>query len=171
MADSEATPGALCRERRVIFVTVGSSDKPFPRLLEALSALPLNTMLIQHGPSEPPLGARLAVSFMPFNEIVKWMSRAEFVISHAGAGSIICALHAGHTPIVMPRLSRFGETVDDHQVDLALALAEAGRVVVAWEPPDLAAAIAGALPRRAPRVQSELPLHAAVREALVGPPV
>jgi UDP-N-acetylglucosamine transferase subunit ALG13 len=154
----------------VIFVTVGSSDKPFPRLLEALRVLPLDELVIQHGPSEPPPGARLAVPFMSFNEIVEYMSRAEFVISHAGAGSILCALRAGHTPIVMPRLGRFGETVDDHQVDFARALAEVGKVVVAWETPELAAAIAAASPRRVVRVQSELPLHAAVRAALAGRP-
>ena len=52
------------------------------------------------------------------------------------------ALSEGRQPIVVPRLARFGEAVDDHQVQVAQMLAERDRVQVLMEPGDLAEAIA-----------------------------
>ena len=59
----------------------------------------------------------------------------------AGAGAILHALADGRTPVLMPRRARYDEHVDDHQAELALHLARLGRVVVAWEPADLAGAV------------------------------
>ena len=43
--------------------------------------------------------------------------------------------------MVMPRRRKYGELVDDHQVELTKALAAEGRVIPAYEPEDLPAAI------------------------------
>lgn len=153
----------------MIFVTVGSSSKPFDRLVCALTRLPLEELVVQHGPNRPPDGVLEAKPFMAFPDILKYMDAAAIVVSHAGVGSIMCALHLGHTPVIVPRLGRLGETVDDHQSDLARALEEAGKVVVVWDVGDLADALSEVPPRQ-PRVQELVrPLHDAVRSALSGP--
>lgn len=154
----------------MIFATVGSTQIPFERFVEALEALPGDRLFVQHGPVPPPAGAARSVAFMQFPEVVESMRRADAVVCHAGAGSILCALRAGHVPVVVPRLKRFGETVDDHQVELAEVLAGEGRVVRVDDLGRLAE-IVEAAPPRAPveRQEGLLPIQVAVREALHAP--
>lgn len=152
----------------MIFATVGSHPTYlFERFLQALESLPGEDLVVQYGPGQPPSNAARAVPWMTFAEIVDHMERAEQVVSHAGAGTILCAARAGQVPIVFPRLERFGETVDDHQLELARRLAEDGRVIVVESEAELAAALNTAPPRGA---QSALDvgsdLIAAVREEL-----
>lgn len=152
----------------MIFATVGSTAIRFDRFTEALATLPVEKLLVQHGPMEAPAGAARAVPYMQFPEVVESMERADTVVCHAGAGSILCALRAGHTPVVMPRLKSFDETVDDHQVEFSRALAAEGKVIAVEDPGQLAEAVAAAPPRRTPEERRALPIQAAVREALQG---
>ena len=154
----------------MIFATVGSSHIPFERLMRALDALPAAELVVQHGPAQATAAAR-ATAFMPFDELAELVEAADVVVSHAGVGSILCAIRAGHTPIVLPRLERFGETVDDHQLELAEALDRQGRIVSLGAAADLADAVAAARPRTAPSPPTVRPIHAAVRAALRGEPV
>jgi UDP-N-acetylglucosamine transferase subunit ALG13 len=151
----------------VIFATVGSTQIRFDRLIRALESLPGEQLLVQHGPVEPPPGAQRATAFMQFPEVIESMDQADVVVCHAGAGSILCALRAGHTPVVVPRLKRFEETVDDHQVELGRALAADGKAICVEDLSQLAASVASAPPRRSPEERSELlPIQVAVRQAL-----
>jgi UDP-N-acetylglucosamine transferase subunit ALG13 len=90
------------------------------------------------------------------------------VISHAGVGSIICALRAGHVPVIFPRLKRYGETVDDHQAELAEALASRGDVRVAWTGAELVEAVATAPARSSVPLTGGTMLGAAVHAAVRG---
>ena len=63
-------------------------------------------------------GARGSTS-SPFDELVEHVRRARVVVSHAGVGSVLTALANGKRPVVVPRLHRFGEAVDDHQLPFA----------------------------------------------------
>lgn len=151
----------------MIFVTVGSTQIPFERLVRALDGLPGEQLFVQHGPVPPPAKAARSTAFMQFPEVVESMREADAIVCHAGAGSILCALRAGHVPIVVPRLKRFGETVDDHQVELARALDAEGKVVAVEDVDLLAGLVAMARPRRLPEERSGLlPIQVAVREAL-----
>lgn len=153
----------------MIFATVGSHPTyRFERFLGALETLPAGEeLVVQYGPGTPPANATRAVPWMTFAEIVEQMERAEHVVSHAGAGTILCASGVGHIPIVFPRLQRFGETVDDHQVELARRLAEDGRLVVVESAPELIAAVASAPPRGArAALEAGAELIAAVRGEL-----
>jgi UDP-N-acetylglucosamine transferase subunit ALG13 len=154
----------------VIFVTVGGSGEPFPRLTRALEQLPLGEVVLQRGPNPAPAGIRHCEQYMDFAAILDHMERADVVVSHAGAGSVVCARRAGHVPIVIPRLARFGETVDDHQAEFAAALGRAGQAIVVWNTERLSEAVEGARPRRAwADAEAHLrPLREAVREAIYG---
>lgn len=127
----------------MIFATVGSHPSfKFERLLRALESIAGEELVVQHGPGEPPANASRASRWMPFPELVEQMERASHVVSHAGVGTILCAVRAGHVPIVLPRLRRFGETVDDHQLELGRALAPHGHVLLVEDAGQIAAAIA-----------------------------
>lgn len=155
----------------MIFATVGTHRDPMSRLIRALESLPFDELVVQHGFSPQPQRARRAVAFMPFDEMVACFEAANVVITHGGVGSVLSAVRAGHTPIVVPRLRRLGEHVDDHQVELTRALAEHGAVRPLWEVRDLPEAVASYPPRRDPSIHAgELPIHDAVRAALRGEP-
>jgi UDP-N-acetylglucosamine transferase subunit ALG13 len=153
----------------VIFATVGSHPGfRFDRFLEGLELIPGGEeLVVQHGPGRAPANATRAVPFMPFAEILELMAAADRVVSHAGTGTILCARRAGHTPVVMPRLRRFGETVDDHQLDLGRALAETGRILLVEEVEGLAAAVASAPARGEARESGAGDLVEAVRRELL----
>ena len=154
----------------MIFATVGTHQDGFPRMLRALETLTGADLVVQYGNGQPPGNARVAEPFLPFDRMTAYFGEAERVVTHAGVGSILLAIRHGHVPIVMPRLKRYGEHVDDHQVELAERLTEQQRVRVVWEEDDLAAAVQD-VPRRGPRAQlPETGLHAAVRAVLHGQP-
>jgi UDP-N-acetylglucosamine transferase subunit ALG13 len=75
------------------------------------------------------------------HEFERLMSQCTLLIMHGGAGSILNACLAGKRPVVMPRRARYGEIIDDHQVEFAEALARRGSVLLAHEPSELRSAI------------------------------
>lgn len=127
----------------MIFVTVGTNEARFDRLLAALDALPEGTdLFVQHGPSSiRPAGATCA-DYLGFDEIVEKMKHARAVVTHAGVGSVLTALLSGTRPIVVPRLQRFGEAVDDHQLEFGRRAERAGLVILVEDAADLPGAIA-----------------------------
>jgi UDP-N-acetylglucosamine transferase subunit ALG13 len=126
----------------VIFVTVGTYDAPFDRLLAALDQADIDEQLvIQCGHSTiRPRGAECR-EFMPFEAIVEQAQRSRVVVAHAGVGSVLVALAAGRRPILVPRLRAYGEAVDDHQLEFARKLAHIGLARLVEDPAGLAAAL------------------------------
>jgi UDP-N-acetylglucosamine transferase subunit ALG13 len=130
------------------FVSVGNATQPFPRLLGAVAAIADSLpqpVVVQHGSGVFQGAGCDARSFVDMAEFEQRVATAELLIMHAGAGSVINAVRAGKVPVVMPRRSAFGEILDDHQIEFALALEQAGRVVVVDEPSELAGAVRWAL--------------------------
>jgi UDP-N-acetylglucosamine transferase subunit ALG13 len=128
----------------MILVTVGTNEAPFDRLLSALDARAPDDeeLLVQHGPSRVrPAGAE-CVEFLPYDELVDAIRRARVVVTHAGVGSIMTALANGKRPVVVARLARYGEAVDDHQVGLGRRLDAEGLVRRAETDDEILAAIA-----------------------------
>ena len=133
------------------FVTVGNATQPFIRLLKAVTSL-LNKLpqpvIIQYGHTPFSYDGCKAVQFMDMKEFSRVVESAELLIMHAGAGSVIHAVHAGKVPVVMPRSIKNGEHIDNHQQEFARALANTGKVVSAEGTDDLERAIAEALDRQ-----------------------
>lgn len=151
----------------MIFASCGTSHFRFDRMMEALSALPPGELCVQHGPATPP-ACLVANAFLPFEEVVGRIEAADVIVTHAGVGSVICAIRAGHTPIIFPRLKCHAECVDDHQLELAVALAERGVAIMAQTPAELTAVI-GLVPARysVARTRSDS-LVGAVRATIAG---
>jgi UDP-N-acetylglucosamine transferase subunit ALG13 len=120
----------------MIFVTVGTNEARFDRLLRAVASLRIDEeVVVQHGHSSrihPPHAD--VVDFLSFEGMVDTIRSARAVVTHAGVGSIMVALANGKRPIVVARLKSFGEAVDDHQLQLGRRFAEAGLVTFVEEP-------------------------------------
>jgi beta-1,4-N-acetylglucosaminyltransferase len=155
----------------VIFVTVGTHHQPFHRLLGAVASLaPLDEIVVQHGDAPAPPEADLAVAYLSPSEIEGYVDRARAVVMHAGVGSFVVAWRAGHVPVMVPRLRRHGEHVDDHQAQLVRALEREHKIVAVWDIDRLADAVQAAPPRRSRQLARPGPLHSAVRRAMDGEP-
>ncbi|HAP9379180.1 TPA: beta(1,3)galactosyltransferase EpsH, partial [Enterococcus faecium] len=57
-------------------------------------------------------------AFLNRDEFTETMQKAEMVITHGGTGAIIGAVKKGKRVIAVPRLAKYGEHVDDHQLQL-----------------------------------------------------
>lgn len=126
----------------MILLTVGTS-KPFDRLVLAMDEL------VASGAVKEKVFAQIGVEgtrprHMEFTELLEkpefdeLLGRASFVVSHAGMGTITMCLEQGKRLIVMPRLRRYGELVNDHQISTARRFESLGHVLAAYEPGDIA---------------------------------
>ena len=126
----------------MILITTGTNAPAFDRLLRAVEAMNLDeAVVVQHGPSTVrPTGAK-CVDYVSFEQFVELVREARIVVTHAGVGSILITLMNGKRPFVVPRLARFGEHVDDHQIELGRRLGEIGVVELIEDPSQLEKAI------------------------------
>lgn len=116
---------------RRILAVVGMKG-PFDRLATALAEVASTTdweIRIQHGAEHAPPGLRGWKS-LSRAELLPLFSEVDAVVCHGGSGTLGDALAAGHRPIVVPRLARYGEHVNDHQREIIEAL---GDRVVAFD--------------------------------------
>jgi UDP-N-acetylglucosamine transferase subunit ALG13 len=114
-----------------VVVTLGTEAFGFRRAVERLvKILPRDAdVLWQTGHTDVDgLGIRARES-VPGDELRDAMATADVVISHAGTGSAITSFEMGKRPVVLPRESRFGEHVDDHQMLTAEELQRRGLAV------------------------------------------
>jgi UDP-N-acetylglucosamine transferase subunit ALG13 len=128
----------------MIFVSVGTNEARFDRLLRAVEALgALDEVVVQHGPSPVRPAGATCVDYLSFEEMTDHIRRARVLVMHAGVGSILAALGNGVRPLVVPRLKRFAEAVDDHQVAFGRRLHDEGLVELVEDPDELAGAVEG----------------------------
>ena len=124
----------------MIFVTLGTQEYQFDRLLSGLEGVG-EELVVQGGPSSVRPAGATWFDFLEYPELLEHIRRARVVVSHAGIGSVMTVVAEGKRPVVVPRLNRYSETVDDHQVPIARRLADAGLVSLVEDPDQLAAAL------------------------------
>lgn len=76
--------------------------------------------------------------FAEYSKIQKLNSDSRVVVSHAGVGSILTALEQRTHLIIVPRLKKYDEVVDDHQLEISKELSENSNVTVVYEVENLA---------------------------------
>ena len=113
----------------MIFVTVGTHEQPFNRLLQKIDELKekgiINEeVIMQTGFSTYEPKYCTWSSLLPYSQMVQNVKEARIVITHGGPASFIMPLQIGKTPIVVPRQKQFDEHVNNHQVDFSKAVAE-----------------------------------------------
>ena len=105
----------------MIFVTVGSRNYPFDRLLEKLDELYekgvlKDSMFAQIGTSTYKPRNYEYKDFISQEEFLEKVKEADIVVSHGASGSIMKALNAGKKVIAVTRLAKYGEHFNDHQI-------------------------------------------------------
>lgn len=122
----------------MIFVITGTNGPPFDRLVRAVERFDTaDPILVQRGPSVVNPSNATCVEYFSLEETEQQVRAARHVVTHGGVGSILLCLRNGKRPFVVPRLARFGEVADDHQVSLGQRLDREGLVVFVPSPEEL----------------------------------
>lgn len=107
----------------LIFVTLGSQKFQFNRILEEIDHL-LDEKYIdeevfaQIGYSDYKPKNYQYKQFLDREEFSKIMDKCDKVITHGGTGAIVNAVKKEKKVIAVPRLSKYGEHVDNHQIQI-----------------------------------------------------
>lgn len=130
----------------MIFVTVGSQKFQFNRLLIEIDKLIENKSITekvfaQIGVSEYIPKNYEYTDFTTQDEFSKKIDEANLIITHGGTGVIVNALKKGKKVIAIPRLSKYGEHVDDHQIQLIKEFEEMNFIEPVYEIDELSNAI------------------------------
>ena len=101
------------RTHSLIFVTIGTDQHPFARLMDWLQraigseAVAAEKIIVQHGYTKPFNSSNVDfIAFLPFYEVRKIMENADLIITHPSTTAFE-AIDCGKIPIVVPRLKRF----------------------------------------------------------------
>ena len=90
-------------------------------------------IIVQAGHS-PYKSDKMAIfDFISGEKLNDLYERATYIITHAGAGSMLQAIKAKKITIAFPRLQKYGEHVDDHQLQLAEKLKSLGYLSVFYD--------------------------------------
>lgn len=126
----------------MVFVTLGTHELPFKRLLDQLEALVLtDEVLIQTGNTPHRSERYTCVPFLSQRQFEETMERCDLLITHGGAGSMLSALAKEKPTIAVPRLARYGEHNDDHQIELCEYLDQNGYLIACTDMKNLQQAI------------------------------
>lgn len=105
----------------MIFVTVGTHEQQFDRLVCRMDKLKMGGMIEEeviiqtgYGTYKPKTCAWKP--FFSYQDMVRHVKSARIVITHGGPSSFMLPLQMGKVPVVVPRLKCFGEHVNDHQM-------------------------------------------------------
>ncbi len=126
----------------MIFVTVGSQKFQFNRLLKKIDELIEKKAIkekvyAQIGTSDYKPSNYEYTDFMTQDEFNKKIDECNLLITHAGTGVIVNAVKKGKKVIATPRLAKYGEHVDDHQIQLIQQFDELNFIEPCYELNDL----------------------------------
>lgn len=122
----------------MIFVTFGTHEHGFDRLVKEIDRLKGANEITEDVFIQGTMG-KYCPEYCTFKDMLGYedfcskIRQARIVITHGGAGSIMMSFHYGKIPIVVPRMHKFGEHVDDHQVRFAEKLESEGAVLAVYD--------------------------------------
>ena len=122
----------------MIFVTVGTHEQPFDRLIQAIDQLKgtgalEDEIIIQKGYSTFVPQNCQYFDVLPYEQMIEYQKNARIIITHGGPASFIYPLSIGKVPIVVPRQKRYNEHVNDHQLEFCRQLKERGFPIILIE--------------------------------------
>lgn len=130
----------------MIFVALGSQKFQFNRLLRQIDKLVetggiTDTIFAQTGASDYLPKNYEYRPFLNQKEFDAVLTGSDLILTHGGTGVIFEALRKGKKVIAVPRLAKYGEHVDDHQIQIITQLDKMGFICPCMDPDDLACAL------------------------------
>ncbi|MFC3886508.1 PssE/Cps14G family polysaccharide biosynthesis glycosyltransferase [Bacillus songklensis] len=130
----------------MILVVVGTHELPFTRLLKAVEQQIAKgnireEVIVQSGHTPYKSSNMKLVKFTSYEEMDQLYNQASYIITHGGTGSITSGLKKGKRMIAAPRLVKYGEHNDDHQLEIVNQFEVTGHLIAWHDGQDLGAVI------------------------------
>lgn len=118
----------------MIFVTLGTQDKAFTRLLDAIENQILNgqieeEVIVQAGYTKYESKHMKIYKLISSKEFNSLMKRCDLLLTHAGVGSIMTGLQHHKTVIAAARLKEYNEHTNNHQLDILKEFTKQGYIL------------------------------------------
>ena len=107
----------------LIFVILGTQDKGFERMLKEIDELIkdgiiTNRVVVQAGSTNFKSNEMDIIDYLPMQKFHKYIEEADIIITHGGVGSILDAIKHHKKVIAIPRLEKYHEHVNNHQIEI-----------------------------------------------------
>lgn len=116
----------------MVLVSVGTQKQPFDRMFELVKgsrSLRKEKIIAQIGYTKFESKRIETFEFIPLEQMEEYISQADIIISHGGVGTIFSALKKGKKVIAIPRLKKYGEHINDHQIEICEELENEGYIL------------------------------------------
>ncbi len=122
----------------MIFVTLGTQDKNFTRLLDAVQKqIDLGNIkekvIVQSGYTKYESKDMEIHDLLTMADFNKYMDKCDLLITHGGVGSINDALRRGKKIIAAPRLKKYKEHTNDHQLQIIDTFSKQGYILALYD--------------------------------------
>lgn len=118
----------------MILITLGTQDKPFTRLLEAVQKQIDNgnikeRVVVQAGNTKYKSKDMEIFDFIPMDKYNDFINTCDLLITHGGVGSIITGLKNNKKVIAAARLKKYGEHTNNHQLQIIDNFTKSGYIL------------------------------------------
>ena len=125
----------------MIFVSLGTQDKSFERLLKIIDENIQNKVInekviVQAGYTKYKSDNMQIFDYVSIDDFNKYINECSLFITHGGVGNILSALKANKKVIAVPRLAKYKEHTNDHQLQIVNNFYEKGYILRLLETDD-----------------------------------
>lgn len=118
----------------MIYVSLGTQDKKFPRLLQEVDKLIdkgiiKDEVIAQIGQTKYESKNMKLYDYLSKEDVLKYMNESRFIICHGGVGTILDALKLNKKVIAVARLKLYKEHVNDHQLQIIREYTKLGYIL------------------------------------------
>ena len=118
----------------MIFVALGTQDKSFERLLKIIDENIQNKVIneeviVQAGYTKYKSNNMKIFDYVSMDDFNKYINECSLFITHGGVGNILSALKVNKKIIAVPRLSKYKEHTNDHQLQIVNNFYEKGYIL------------------------------------------
>jgi UDP-N-acetylglucosamine transferase subunit ALG13 len=123
-------------------VILGTQDKVFPRLLKEIEKQIKKgnlqgEVIVQAGSTKFKSKYMKIFDLIPMGEFDKLIKQSDLIITHGGVGTILSALRQNKKVIVVPRLKKYEEHENDHQIQITQEFARLGYILPCYDTKDM----------------------------------
>lgn len=130
----------------MILITLGTQDKEFTRILKKVDELIekkviKEEVIVQAGYTKYESKNMKIFDYVPKKKLEEYIDESNFIITHAGVGTIFDCLKKGKKIIAIPRLSKYKEHNNDHQLQIVEEFSKEHFILPVYEMDELEEAI------------------------------
>ena len=118
----------------MIFVTLGTQDKSFTRMLDIIDkaivdGIIKDKVIVQSGYTKYDSKNMEIFDYIDSGKFLEIIRSSDVLITHAGVGNIFTGLENNKKVMAIPRLSKYKEHNNDHQLDIVNKFSEEGYIL------------------------------------------